>query len=59
MRPKSGKLYFVDLVGVYAIYLGSLVNKMASQNINSGCNDHSRFGVYKKIWSFSKIFPNI
>ena len=56
---KVEKLYFIDLVGVYAIYLGSPVNKMASLNIKSGYNDHRRIGMYKKIWSFPKIFPYI
>ena len=53
------KLYFIDLVGVNAIYLGSSVNKMASLNIKSGYNDQRRIGMYEKIWSFSKIFQNI
>ena len=56
---KMEKLYFIDLVGVNAIYLGSSVNKMASLNIKSGYNDHRRIGMYKKIWSFPKIFPYI
>ena len=53
------KLYFIDLVGVNEIYLGSSVNKMASLNIKSGYNNHRRIGMYKKIWSFPKIFPYI
>ena len=56
---ETEKLYFIDLVGVNAIYLGSSVNKMASQTIKSGYNDHRRIGMYKKIWSFPKIFPYI
>ena len=53
---KVEKLYFIRLVSVYAIYLGSPVNKMASLNIKSGYNDHRRIGMYKKIWLFPKIF---
>ena len=56
---KMEKLYFIDLVGVNAIYLGSSINKMASLNIKSGYNNHRRIGMYKKIWSFPKIFPYI
>ena len=56
---KVEKLYFIRLVSVYAIYLGSPVNKMASLNIKSGFNDHRRIGMYKKVWSFPKIFPYI
>ena len=46
---KVKKLYFIDLVGVYAIYLGSPVNKIASLNVKSGYNGHRRIGVHKKI----------
>ena len=56
---KVEKLYFIDLVGVYAIYLGSLVNKMASLNIKSGYIDHRRITMYKKIWSYTKIYQYI
>ena len=56
---KVEKLYFIGLVSVYAIYLGSPVNKMASLNIKSGYIDHRRIGMYKKICSFPKIFPYI
>ena len=56
---ETEKLYFIDLVGVNAIYLGSSANKMASLNIKSGYNNHRRIGMYKKIWSFPKIFPYI
>ena len=56
---KMEKLYFIDLDGVNAIYLGSSINKMASLNIKSGYNNHRRIGMYKKIWSFPKIFPYI
>ena len=56
---ETEKLYFIDLVGVNEIYLGSSVNKMASLNIKSGYNNHRRIGMYKKIWSFPKIFPYI
>ena len=56
---KLEKLYSIHLFSVYAIYLGSPVNKMASLNIKSGYIDHRRIGMYKKIWSFPKIFPYI
>ena len=44
---KVEKLSFISLVSVYAIYLGSPVNKMASLNIESGYIDHRRIGMYK------------
>ena len=53
------KLYFIEVVGVYAVYLGSPVNKMTGLNIKSGYIEHSRIGNYNDIWPFPKIFPYI
>ena len=47
---KMEKLYFIDLVGVYAIYLGSPITNMASINIKGGYIEHTSIGIYNNIW---------